>query len=72
MVHLAGLVVARGLRPPNTYGPEFVAQFRFAMQLAIIPLSQAGFDGQLSAWRAERVSRKDVPIWPEDGSTRRS
>lgn len=43
MVHLAVLVVARGLRPPYTYGPEFVAQFRFAMQIALIPLAITSF-----------------------------
>ncbi|MDX8153717.1 hypothetical protein SK069_19125, partial [Patulibacter brassicae] len=36
MFHLAWMVLVRSLRPPFSYGPEFVAQFRFAVQIAIV------------------------------------
>ena len=43
MFHLAWMVLVRALRPPFSYGPEFVAQFRFAIQIAIVPLAITSF-----------------------------
>jgi phospholipid/cholesterol/gamma-HCH transport system permease protein len=43
MVRLAGLVVARGVRPPYTWSPEFVTQFRFVLRAAFIPMIISAF-----------------------------
>jgi phospholipid/cholesterol/gamma-HCH transport system permease protein len=43
MVHLAYLTVARGLRPPYTWGPEFVSQFRFTVKICFFPLILSSF-----------------------------
>jgi phospholipid/cholesterol/gamma-HCH transport system permease protein len=43
MVHLAFVSTVRGLRPPYSFAPEFVSQFRFALLLAIGPLMLTSF-----------------------------
>jgi phospholipid/cholesterol/gamma-HCH transport system permease protein len=43
MFHLGGLALVRGVRGPFTYAPEFVQQFRFTLQIAIVPLIITSF-----------------------------
>lgn len=43
MFHLAGLATYRAVRPPYSYGPEFVAQFRFTIRVCFFPLVITAF-----------------------------
>ena len=43
MTHLALAAFARMVRPPFTWGPEFVAQFRFVLRLCFIPMVLTSF-----------------------------
>ncbi|MDX8153293.1 ABC transporter permease [Patulibacter brassicae] len=43
MFRLGAQAVSRALRAPYSYGPEFVAQFRFALRLSLFPLVVTSF-----------------------------
>uniref|UniRef100_UPI0035673A7B ABC transporter permease n=1 Tax=Paraconexibacter sp. TaxID=2949640 RepID=UPI0035673A7B len=43
MMHLAAQVVARGVRGPYTWLPEFVEQFRFIVRVCLFPLVLSAF-----------------------------
>ncbi|MGE4426166.1 MAG: MlaE family ABC transporter permease [Solirubrobacteraceae bacterium] len=43
IAHLAIQAISRGLRGPYDFGPEFVAQLRFALSIAILPLCITSF-----------------------------
>lgn len=43
MVVLLGRALYRGVRPPFSYGPEFVAQFRFTLKICLFPLLLVSF-----------------------------
>ncbi|MCK9248021.1 MAG: ABC transporter permease [Solirubrobacteraceae bacterium] len=43
LFHLAAMVLVRAIRPPYSYGPEFVEQFRFAVKIAFFPLVITSF-----------------------------
>jgi phospholipid/cholesterol/gamma-HCH transport system permease protein len=43
MLHLALLATWRAFRPPFTYGPELVAQFRFTIRVCFFPLVLTSF-----------------------------
>lgn len=43
MCVLAGQAVARGLRPPYSWAPEFVTQFRFVIKICFLPLMLSSF-----------------------------
>jgi phospholipid/cholesterol/gamma-HCH transport system permease protein len=43
MLHLGAQTAARAVRPPYSYGPEFVAQLRFALLIGIGPLFITSF-----------------------------
>jgi phospholipid/cholesterol/gamma-HCH transport system permease protein len=43
MVYLAYVVLARGLRPPYSWAPEFVSQLRFTIKICFFPLLLTSF-----------------------------
>jgi phospholipid/cholesterol/gamma-HCH transport system permease protein len=43
MLHLALLASYRAVRPPYSYGPEFVAQFKFTIRVCFFPLVITAF-----------------------------
>jgi phospholipid/cholesterol/gamma-HCH transport system permease protein len=43
MLHLAVLAGYRAVRPPYSYGPEFVAQFKFTIRVCFFPLVITAF-----------------------------
>jgi phospholipid/cholesterol/gamma-HCH transport system permease protein len=43
MLDLAGAAVRRGLAPPYSWAPEFVAQFRFVIKVCFFPLILTSF-----------------------------
>jgi phospholipid/cholesterol/gamma-HCH transport system permease protein len=43
MIHLALLVIARGVRAPYSWLPEFVSQFSFAVKVCFFPLVLSSF-----------------------------
>jgi phospholipid/cholesterol/gamma-HCH transport system permease protein len=43
MVNLTGVAIARGLRPPYDWAPEFVSQLRFTIRICFFPLLLTSF-----------------------------
>jgi phospholipid/cholesterol/gamma-HCH transport system permease protein len=43
MSHMLFHAISSGLRPPITWGPEFIAQLRFALRTALFPLMLTAF-----------------------------
>ncbi len=43
MLYLGGLAVVRAFKPPYSYGPEFVAQFKFTIRVCFFPLVITAF-----------------------------
>ena len=60
MVYLAYVALARGLRPPYSWAPEFVSQLRFTIKICFIPMMLTSFALSFGPAGIQEIGRAHV------------